>query len=134
MIKEIKKYKIILIVIVQIICIQMLFHYISVKGSTVRVSFKYLTGIFCIIMVYIFFYIARVFCKLKKYIRYKIFSILNILYIINIIANFIIKSILNIETKYMLIPTLIIEVFLIGNIILILTYNRNVRALENKAK
>ena len=127
-----KKYQLNLLIIFQIICIIMI-----IQGSTKKEKIRYIKvntiimAIIIIIIACIYLYIARKFWMLKKYIIYKAFSILNVLYAINIIGNFI-KGALNIEINYILIESVIIGLFLIGNVILIATYNRNVRVLKSK--
>lgn len=86
-------------------------------------------GIIVILISCIYLYIAKIFRMLKKYNIYKAFTILNILYVINIYGNFI-KEILNIEINRNLIQSAIIVLFLIGNIVLISIYNKNVQALK----
>lgn len=86
-------------------------------------------GIIVILISCIYLYIAKIFWMLKKYNIYKAFTILNILYVINIYGNFI-KEILNIEINRNLIQSAIIVLFLIGNIVLISIYNKNVQALK----
>lgn len=77
---------------------------------------------------YLFIY-SKDFLDVKKYNVYKAFTILNILYAINISGNFV-KEVLNIETNRNLIQSAIIVLFLIGNIVLISIYNKNVQVLK----
>lgn len=77
---------------------------------------------------YLFIY-SKDFLDVKKYNVYKAFTILNILYAINISGNFV-KEVLNIETNRNLIQSAIIVLLQIGNIVLISIYNKNVQALK----
>ncbi|MGL5415379.1 MAG: hypothetical protein ACRDAU_06955 [Clostridium sp.] len=78
--------------------------------------------------------IVKKFWALREYLVYKVVSILNMLYICNMILNLGIMLCIETERVFRTIEILKIGIvlFLIGNIILILTYNRSVKKFENK--
>lgn len=124
-----KKYKLNWLIVFQIICIIIIIHgIIKNKTGYDKVNNIFL-GIIVMLVACIYLYIAKIFWMLKKYNIYKAFTILNILYVINIYGNFI-KEILNIEINRNVIQSAIIVLFLIGNIVLISIYNKNVQALK----
>ncbi len=124
-----KKYKLNLLIVFQIICIIIIIQgIIKTKTGYDKVN-NIILDIIVILVACIYLYIARIFWILKKYNIYKVFTILNILYAINIYGNFI-KEVLNIEINRNLIQSAIIVLFLIGNIVLISIYNKNVQALK----
>lgn len=126
-----KKYKLNWLIVFQIICIIIIIQgIIKNKTGYDKVNNIFL-GIIVMLVACIYLYIARIFWMLKKYNIYKAFTILNILYAINIYGNFI-KEVLNIEINRNLIQSAIIVLFLIGNIVLISIYNKNVQALKEK--
>ncbi|WP_317312248.1 hypothetical protein [Clostridium thermobutyricum] len=124
-----KKYKLNWLIVFQIICIIIIIQgIIKNKIGYDKVNNIFL-GIIVMLVACIYLYIAKIFWMLKKYNIYKAFTILNILYVINIYGNFI-KEILNIEINRNVIQSAIIVLFLIGNIVLISIYNKNVQALK----
>lgn len=80
-----------------------------------------------IILILIFILIK--FWNLRKKLRYKIFFVLNSLYLINILLNSIRMILAPKIIEVNLLLNTIIFIILIGNLVLILTYNRNVRRL-----
>ncbi|MGL5415378.1 MAG: hypothetical protein ACRDAU_06950 [Clostridium sp.] len=91
-------------------------------------------GVF-ILIISMYGYITKKFWELKNFLIYKVFSILNILYLCNLIFNLV--SILCLSEEK-IVNTFVeinigICILFIGDLILILIYNKNVQNLKYKA-
>lgn len=135
--EKLSKFKIFIFAFFQILFIKGLIQDIITNGSivTVQKSIYFIigVGVSVIILIYIYWNIAKKFWDIRKNIIYRIFAILNIIYIANMLINILI-SFTNINIKFMRGPNFIVLAFLIINLVLIITYNRNLRAIKKKEK
>lgn len=133
-IKYLKKYQIVFLVIVQSLMILVILGDINNEKIYLGINKQFILNITIanILLILIFIFILNKFWKLRKKLRYKIFFVLNSLYLINILVNSI-RMILAPETiEVNLVLNTIIFIILIGNLVLILTYNRNIREIEKR--
>ena len=135
--KKLNKLQISGLAIFQIIFIISLFKDFIVNNKLkepARTTFFLMVVVFVgIIIICIYGYIIIKFWNIRERKVYKIFTVLNIIYLINEIINTF-QILININITFMIIPNVIICIFLIINLILILTYNRNLRAIKKKEK
>lgn len=127
----IKKYQVLILIIFEILSISVIIPTIFIKKNIEYIKINNIVLIMPLIILGIYIYISRKFWKINNKI-YKIFSILNVIYILNIIGNIIMKEILHISLRNVPITNIPIVILLIGNIILLIRYNKNVQNLKYK--
>ena len=134
--KDLKKYELLFLVVINILLIVISYGYIKSDRIYLGVNRSFIieTIIFNILIIFSLFVVIRKFWVLRKKRIYLIFLVLNALYIINIFINIyrmiFYPQIVNVP----IIESIVILLFFIGNLILILTYNRNLRAIKKKEK
>ncbi|MGL5648623.1 MAG: hypothetical protein ACRDDY_12305 [Clostridium sp.] len=129
-----KKYQVVTLIVIQSLIGLSILGDIHNKKIYLGINKQEIIGtiITSLIILFIYVYIIKKFWIMKKRLEYKIFILLNGLYLLNILINsyriIFSPKIINVN----LIINIIFVIMLIGNIILILTYNRNAKKLENR--
>lgn len=126
--KFLKKYQIFILSAIQILYIVSILEYAGKERSVSSLS-EFLIIVFIFIGIYL--YIVKKFWNIKIYLIYKIFAILNGIYIFNILLS-LFMTVIKPKRYFSKWSAFIHLIFFIINLILILAYNRNVRAIENK--
>ncbi|MGL5648624.1 MAG: hypothetical protein ACRDDY_12310 [Clostridium sp.] len=134
-----KKYQIIIIVLIQILFIiassQKILDKTVIYMPVLKETFS-INSILKLLLILIgsYIYISKKYWDLKEYMIYKVFAILNMIFICEMIFKFMILIYIKQDevAKVNFLLSIGILVFLILNLVLFITYNRNVKKLENR--